>query len=103
MPASTVTKTYTELSTIPKAVVGKCNAVLSNHMQCWRAGDVQVQITTVTPGAVTTAAPTVAIQTYQLCRAHALYEQQQDVQLAALETKLAEDQAAVTAATATKK
>lgn len=67
------TKTFTLLSQIPRAVIGKCSAILPNKMQCWRAGDVQVH--TVTQG----TDPEVPNTTfgYQLCRAHAIAEQQE--------------------------
>lgn len=89
------TKTYTELSKIPRASVGKCNAVLANHMQCWRAGDVQVVIST-------TDGETASMVSYQLCKAHAIYEQQQDALAAQASADLAKAQAEV-AATESKK
>ena len=66
------TKTFTLLSQIPKAVIGKCTAILPNHMQCWRAGDVQVHTVKQLDD------PKKPNETfdYQLCRAHAIAEQQ---------------------------
>jgi len=74
------TKTFTPLSEIPKAIIGTCSGILPNHMQCWRAGDVQVHM--VIPGEGEEAEP--RIHDYQLCRAHAIAEkQEQDVAVAA--------------------
>ena len=79
------TKTFTLLSQIPKAIIGKCSAILPNRMQCWRAGDVQVH--TVTQG----KDPEEPNKTfdYQLCRAHAITEQQEYDKAVADETEAA--------------
>lgn len=67
------TKTFTQLAQIPKAVIERCTAVLPNHMQCWKAGDVQVHL--VKQGD-DSEKPNVTYD-YQLCRAHAVAEQQE--------------------------
>ena len=89
-----MTKTYQPLSEIPDVKIGTCSAVLTNHMQCWRAGDVQVtqveQVEQVEVSGIKTLATdkpeliqkaqskTVEKTTYyQLCRAHALQDQQE--------------------------
>lgn len=73
-----VTKTYTPVMELHLKVIGRCSAVLPNHMQCWRAGDVQVHVTTVTPGATEEDAPTVVKNSYQLCNRHAQIEKFED-------------------------
>lgn len=78
------TKTFTPLSEVVKASIGKCTAILPNHMQCWRAGDVQVHVVTQSTN------PEEGNKTfdYQLCRAHAFAEQQEYSK--AIEAKQAE-------------
>lgn len=77
-------KTYLSLAEHPEIQVTKCQQVLSNHMQCWRAGDFQITTITLTP---TEAEPNhVDILTYQKCRAHAAWEQDADAKTAAEET-----------------
>jgi hypothetical protein len=85
------TKTFTLLSQIPKVVIGKCSAILPNKMQCWRAGDVQVH--TVTQG-VNSEEPNDTFD-YQLCRAHAIAEQQEYDKAVADEAEAAKAAAAV--------
>jgi hypothetical protein len=75
-PKPTTTKTYKPLSQIAKAKIHKCSAMLPNHMQCWRAGDVQVVSTTVTPPAKDGDKETTSTSEYQLCYMHANIEQQ---------------------------
>lgn len=76
--APTITKQYTELAKVQGAQITKCSTVLENHMQCWRAGDYQVTITTTTPPTTKDGEATVKVQGYQLCRAHAILESQDD-------------------------
>jgi hypothetical protein len=74
-----VTKRYQTLSSMPtgqgpgRVAIGRCEAMLENRMQCWRAGDFYIQDSTL-------ARP------YQKCRRHASIE-------------LASDEAAIKAAT----
>ena len=98
-PIVNPTKTYTALVDIPKAVIGKCSAVLPNHCACWRSGDFQVTI----PGEVVTDAEgkvTQEIYGYQLCRRHAQSEQANDAALATAKQVVANDQAQLEAAQA---
>ena len=89
------TRTYTPLAEIPKALIGKCSAVLANHMQCWRAGDFQVSVVTTIPSEVEGEEPVVKLVTYQLCRAHAIVEQKAYEKAVADEAALATAQMAV--------
>jgi hypothetical protein len=73
-----VTKTYTPLSQIASAAIGKCSAMLPNKLQCWRAGDVQVIIQKITPPTGKDTMETVDKTEYQLCYRHAQLENQQD-------------------------
>jgi hypothetical protein len=76
---SNVTKTYTELSTLPLGLgpgqfqIGKCSGILDNHMQCWRSADILVTVVTPTEkeGDVTEG-----VSSYYLCRRHAQLDQQ---------------------------
>ena len=88
------TKTFTLLSQIPKAQIGKCAGILPNRMQCWRAGDVLVH--QVTQG-TNPEEPNTTFD-YQLCKAHAIAEQQQydkdvadEAAVAAAQTTVAAD------------
>jgi len=89
------TKTYEPVTSLPNLQITKCQQMLANHMQCWRAGDFLVTITTDTPTDENPAAQTVT--QYQKCRAHASSEMTQDAQAAADEAALAAAQAVVTA------
>jgi hypothetical protein len=60
--------------------------MLANHMQCWRAGDFLVTVTTDTPTDKNPTAQT--ITQYQKCRAHASSEQTQDAQITEYEAAL---------------
>jgi hypothetical protein len=97
-PNVNLIKTYTPLTDIPKAIIGKCSAVLPNHMACWRSGDFQVTI----PGEVVTdeetGKVTQEITQYQLCRRHAQAELENDVVLAAAKQAVANDEAQLAAA-----
>ena len=92
------TKTYEPVTSLPNLQITKCQQMLANHMQCWRAGDFLVTITTDTPTDENPAAQTVT--QYQKCRAHASSEMTQDAQITADEAALAAAQAVVTADTA---
>jgi hypothetical protein len=92
------TKTYTPVINLPDLQIAKCQQMLTNHMQCWRAGDFLVTITTDTPTDENPAAQT--ITQYQKCRAHTSSEMAQDVQIVADEAALAAAQAVVVADTA---
>ena len=92
------TKTYVLVTNLPNLQITKCQQILANHMQCWRAGDFLVTVTTDTPTDENPAAQTVT--QYQKCRAHASSEQVQDAQTAAGEAALAAAQAVVIADTA---
>ena len=95
-----VTKTYKLLSELSigtgpgQVQIVKCSAVLpENRMQCWKAGDVLVTSVEFTPSydtiinGVETAVPEKEeVIHYQLCRAHALEEQGQDIKDAAAAT-----------------
>jgi hypothetical protein len=92
------TKTYEPVTSLPNLRITKCQQMLTNHMQCWRAGDFLVTVTTDTPTDENPAAQTVT--QYQKCRAHASSELTQDAQTTADEAALAAAQAAVVADTA---
>ncbi len=92
------TKTYVLVTNLPNLQITKCQQILANHMQCWKAGDYLVTVTTDTPTDENPAAQTVT--QYQKCRAHASSEQVQDAQTAAGEAALAAAQAVVIADTA---
>jgi hypothetical protein len=66
--------TYTPLSEIPKAIIGKCSAMLFNHMQCWRGADVQVSFTVTSKDK--DGKDVTKTNIYQLCNAHAAIEQE---------------------------
>jgi len=93
-PSTTVgsSKTYTALTDIPKVIIGKCSTLLANHMQCWRAGDFQV---TIPAEPVTAADGTITqdVTTYQLCRRHALLEQENDAILVQAQHRIENDKA----------
>jgi hypothetical protein len=93
-----LTKTYEPVTSLPNLQITKCQQMLANHMQCWRAGDFLVTITTDTPTDENPEAQTVT--QYQKCRAHASSELAQDVQTAADEAALVAAQAVVVADTA---
>ena len=92
------TKTYEPVTTLPNLQITKCQQMLANHMQCWRAGDFLVTITTDTPTDENPEAQT--ITQYQKCRAHASSEMTQDARTAADEAALVAAQAVVVADTA---
>ena len=92
------TKTYEPVTSLPNLKITKCQQMLANHMQCWRAGDFLITITADTPTDENPAAQTVT--QYQKCRAHASSEMTQDAQITADEAALAAAQAVVTADTA---
>ncbi len=92
------TKTYVLVTNLPNLQITKCQQILANYMQCWKAGDYLVTVTTDTPTDENPAAQTVT--QYQKCRAHASSEQVQDAQTAAGEAALAAAQAVVIADTA---
>jgi LAS superfamily LD-carboxypeptidase LdcB len=92
------TKTYEPVTNLPNLQITKCQQMLANHMQCWKAGDFLVTVTTDTPTDENPAAQT--ITQYQKCRAHASSEMTQDAQTAADEAALAAAQAVVVADTA---
>lgn len=77
------TKTYTLLSSLPtgnkpgQIPITKCSAIIENKMQCWRAGDFLVTETTDVPATEEDSASVKYLQ-YQLCRAHAVQQQQKD-------------------------
>ena len=71
-----VTKTYELLSTLPKTKIEKCSAMLENHLQCWKAGDLLITITTPAPTKDDPKA--VSITSYQKCRRHAQAEKDAD-------------------------
>ena len=81
-----LTKTYEPVTSLPNLKITKCQQILANHMQCWRAGDFLVTVTTDTPTDKNPAAQT--ITQYQKCRAHASSEQTQDAQITADEAAL---------------
>jgi hypothetical protein len=93
-----LTKTYEPVTSLPNLQITKCQQMLANHMQCWRAGDFLVTITTDTPTDENPEAQTVT--TYQKCRAHASSELTQDARTAADEAALVAAQAVVVADTA---
>ena len=78
-----MSKVYTNLSDLPHPVIGKCSGMLPNHMQCWRAGDVQVVETTITPAA-DDKPETTRVTLTQLCRSHALQAQEQNNKVVAI-------------------
>lgn len=88
------TKTYADLgpNSGSGVAIGKCSALLPNHMQCWRAGDVLVS--------VINEDQTLASQ-YQLCQRHVVVEQNRDAQLAKAEAALVAAEAAVSTDTTT--
>jgi len=90
-----LTKKYELVTSLPNLQVTKCQQMLANHMQCWRAGDFLVTITNDTPTDENPAAQT--ITQYQKCRAHASSEMTQDAQTAADEAALVAAQAVVAA------
>ena len=111
-PSPTKTKKYMPLSILPtgsgpsQIKIGICSAILDNHMQCWRAGDIYVEETTIIPADGASSEKT-KVTSYQYCRRHAVAALQADqanqntqAQLVADEAKLAADQAA-TATTGT--
>src|SRR6266567_2657160 len=76
-------KTFTNLTELnigsgPGQIqIVRCSEVLSNHMQCWRAGDVLVTVT----GEVfidENGVVTQKVVQYQKCRAHANFESDAD-------------------------
>jgi hypothetical protein len=75
---SEATKTYTPLMEIPKTHITKCSEMLGNSMQCWRAGDYQITVTTPAPTEDNPEA--VETVTYQKCRRHAQAERNKDAQ-----------------------
>ena len=92
------TKTYEPVISLPNLQITKCQQMLANHMQCWRAGDFLVTVTTDTPTDEYPEAQT--ITQYQKCRAHASSEMTQDARTAADEAALVAAQAVVVADTA---
>jgi hypothetical protein len=89
---STVTKTYTPLTESLKIPVVKCCAILPNHMGCWKAGDILVVSTKPTP---TEENPNqVETTQYQLCRYHAILDENAHTKQLSDETALAKAQAA---------
>lgn len=103
------TKTYTLLSSLStgnklgQTPITKCSALIENKMQCWRAGDFMVMETTDVPATEKDSASVKYLQ-YQLCRAHAVQQQQKDekTQRDAEAAKAAEATAAADASTDTK-
>ena len=79
-----VARTYKPLTELPGVKVTSCSAVLPNHMQCWRSGDVQVTETTSTTDEDGSITETVSV--YQLCRRHALIRKEADAQAQPEET-----------------
>ena len=86
-----MSRVYTPLSQVPNVKVGRCSGVLSNHMQCWRAGDVLVTDTTSTP--TDTNPEAVTVSNTQLCNRCAVLQQQGESQQARADTDLAVAQA----------
>lgn len=81
-----ITRTYKALVEIPEVKIVGCSAILPNHMQCWRSGDVQVTETasdTEEDGSITKQ-----VHIYQLCRRHALIQIEADAQLLAEEAEI---------------
>lgn len=71
------TKTYTPLSEIPKALITKCSQILPNKCQCWKAGEFQVE--EIVPKEPTENDPSTSKTiSYQLCKAHAVIQEQAD-------------------------
>lgn len=88
------TKTFTPILQLVKPVIGRCTAILPNRMQCWKAGEFQVKQVFQGPNP---EEPN-KTNTYQLCRAHAVAEQQEyekavadEAAVAKAETKAAAD------------
>lgn len=92
-----LTKKYELVTSLPNLKITKCQQMLANHMQCWRAGDYLVTITTDTPTDENPEAQT--ITQYQKCRAHATSEMTQDARITSDEAALAAAQAVVVADT----
>jgi hypothetical protein len=92
------TKTYEPITSLPNLQITKCQQILANHMQCWRAGDFLVTVTIDTPTDENPAAQT--ITQYQKCRAHASSEMTQDARITADEAALVTAEAVVVADTA---
>jgi hypothetical protein len=86
------TKTYTDLSTDGGSGVKvvNCSALLPNHMQCWRAGDVLVSVVNEDQ---------TLNSNYQLCWRHAVIDQTAYEKLQAAQAELIEAQAEITAET----
>jgi hypothetical protein len=97
-PEPVVTKVYTPLSQLnnKRVPIGRCSAILKNHMQCWRAGDVQVQTSTVS---VIDGKEVTSTSIVQFCYGHAHEQQEQDSKEAADKATLVADQAKVAADT----
>lgn len=98
---NTVSKTYTPLASIKGAKVVMCSALLPNHLQCWRAGDVLVTETTSIPASkdakgVETPA-SITERTWQLCNFHTAQAQQLDEITTRANADLAKAQAEVAA------
>jgi hypothetical protein len=97
-PSPTKTKKYMPLSILPtgsgpsQIKIGTCSAVLDNHLQCWRAGDIYVEETTVIPADGASLEKT-KVTSYQYCRRHA-------VAALAADAKTQNDYAALTASQA---
>jgi hypothetical protein len=76
-PSPTKTKKYMPLSILPtgsgpsQIKIGTCSAILDNHMQCWRAGDIYVEETTIIPADGASSEKT-KVTSYQYCRRHAV-------------------------------
>ncbi len=91
---STSTKTYTPVSAIQNVAIGKCTEMLPNHLQCWKAGDFVITVTT--PPAEGQTEPTTT--SYQKCRYHAQLEKAADDAAVAEVAQEATDEAALAAA-----
>ena len=80
------TKTYQSLTQLngdsnqygkpAKVPVGKCSAILQNHLQCWRAADVLITTTTTVPADGDKPESTTT-NTAQMCYRHAQVDEQQ--------------------------
>jgi len=101
--SSTPAKQYISLAQgeAPAGVkIGNCSGILPNKMQCWRAADFLVIATGPVIEATDTTPASQHVDQYQLCRRHAVMEQETDGAEALAAQRLANDQAQATTAEA---
>ena len=81
------TRTFTALVPNSGTRINRCNELLSNQMQCLRAGEYEMMVTDDVTGEVT--------ENYQVCLRHKMILIGKDITAAALTAKIQADQQAI--------